>query len=211
MAKADGVTGIGAWGTGGAGAATGAGTGAGTAIPILGPYGTTGPRLTTADGVTDPALVAAGAGQRLVFDLDRTEQLLLWSARRWRHGRFRWAEVEGEFKRHLGRAWADALMPWDMVLEVLHRLPLGQPEIRNGCATALSVDESALLRLVALAQRRTSRAEGSARADGPSRRGGAERVSRGFLLARLAPPRERADLAEWLDLTAAALPPLPLG
>lgn len=211
MVKADGATGIGAWGTGRAGAAEGVGVGA--VVPIRGARGTTRRLLTVVDGavdravdpVTGPSAIAAGAGPRLVFDLDRTEQLLLWSARRWRHGRFRWLEVEGEFKRHLGRAWADALMPWDMVLDVLHRLPLGQPDIRNGCATALSADESALLRLVALAQRRTPRA------DGPARRGAAERVSRGFLLARLAPPRERADLAEWLDLTAAALPPLPLG
>ncbi|WP_119679929.1 hypothetical protein [Indioceanicola profundi] len=126
-----------------------------------------------------------------VFDLSPAEQLLLWSARRWRHGRHRWQEVEAEFRRHLGARWSDALLPWDMALDLLHRLPLGQPDIQNGCVTALSGDEAALIRLVSLLQQ-------------------GKTASTGLLLARLARPYDREELLEWLDLTAAALPPLPL-
>ncbi len=87
-----------------------------------------------------------------VFDLTRPEQLLLWSARRWRHGRFGWPQVEVEFRRVAGARWADALIAWEQALDLLHRWPASTPDIRNGCETALSADERALLSAVAVVQ-----------------------------------------------------------
>jgi hypothetical protein len=110
-----------------------------------------------------------------VFSLSRAEQLLLWSARRWRHGRFRWDQVEAEFKRLLPGGWADALLAWEDALEQLHQYPCSRPEIGNGCITTLSGDERALLTLVAGLQR-------------------PRLIASDLLLARLANPGMRAEL-----------------
>lgn len=118
-----------------------------------------------------------------VFSLSRPEQLLLWSARRWRHGRFRWAQVEAEFKRLLPGGWADALLGWEDALEQLHHYPSSRPEIGNGCITTLSQDERALLTLVAGLQR-------------------PRLVVGDLLLARLATPGMRLDLIATLRAVA---------
>lgn len=130
-----------------------------------------------------------------VFTLSRGEQLLLWSARRWRHGRFRWQEVELEFRRLLPGGWADALLAWEEVLEQLHLYPSDRPDIGNGCRTALSLDERALLTILAVLQRPRGR------------------LSPRLLLARLLPPARHRDLlaslltlATSLSLGAVALP-----
>ncbi len=122
-----------------------------------------------------------------VFTLSRGEQLLLWSARRWRHGRFRWQEVELEFRRLLPGGWADALLAWEEALEQLHLYPAGRPDIGNGCRSALSLDERALLTILAVLQRPRSR------------------LSPGLLLARLLPPARRRDLAAPLLTLATCL------
>lgn len=133
------------------------------------------------------ALMAAQTGGT-VFTLSRGEQLLLWSARRWRHGRFRWDEVELEFRRRLPGGWADALLAWEEALEQLHQYPTGRPDIGNGCRTALSVDERALLTILAVLQRPRS-----------------ARLSPGLLLARLLPPARRRDLLAPLLAVATGL------
>lgn len=129
-----------------------------------------------------------------VFTLSRLEQLLLWSARRWRHGRFRWDQVEAEFRRLLPDGWMDLLLGWEEVLELLHRYPMSQPDIGNGCTTVLSGDERALLTLLAALQRSGS-------------------LSGDLLLRRLVPPAQRAELrvllsgmATCLDLAGSGLP-----
>lgn len=129
-----------------------------------------------------------------VFTLGRLEQLLLWSARRWRHGRFRWDQVEAEFRRLLPDGWMDLLLGWEEVLELLHRYPMSQPDIGNGCTTVLSGDERALLTLLA----------GLQRPRGPA-------VA--LLLRRLAPAALRAELLALLmgmvtslDLAGETLP-----
>lgn len=128
-----------------------------------------------------------------VFDLDRVEQLLVWSARRWRYGRFGWVQVEAEFRRLAGTGWADALLAWEQALDLMHRYPLTQPEIPNGCAPRISRDERALLTFVALVQRRMP----------------AEPT---LLLNRLAVPALRKELGQSLRELAWALldQPLPL-
>lgn len=113
-----------------------------------------------------------------VFTLTRGEQLLLWSARRWRHGRFRWEQVELEFRRLLPGGWPDALIAWEEALELLHQYPTGRPDIGNGCRSALSTDERALLTLVAVLQR------------GPR-----ARLSAAWLLSYLIAPARQRDLA----------------
>ncbi|WP_114395226.1 hypothetical protein [Oleisolibacter albus] len=130
-------------------------------------------------------------GYERVFGLTRSEQLLLWSARRWRHGRHRWDQVEQEFRLALGPDWADGLLAWDLALDLLHLYPASSPQIRNGCATDLSDDEQALLALVAALQ-----------AGNP--------VDASLLLARLAPQALRTDLRAALELVAEALRRLPL-
>jgi len=132
------------------------------------------------------ALAAALSGGT-VFTLSRAEQLLLWSARRWRHNRFRWDQVEIEFQRLLPGGWADALLAWEDVLEQLHLYPAGRPDIGNGCRTALSTDERALLTLVGVLQRRR------------------ERLSPSLLLAHLMPPARQRDLLAPLMALAATL------
>lgn len=142
-----------------------------------------------AASVTGPAPVrrAAGPGDALagtVFSLSRAEQLLLWSARRWRFGRFRWDQVEAEFHRLLPHSWRDALIAWEGVLEPLHLYPAAAPDIGNGCRSTLSLDERRLLSLVAVTQRQQS-------------------ASAGLLLAQLAPPAWRRDIRPPLaDLAA---------
>lgn len=123
-------------------------------------------------------LLALRAEGGTVFTLSRGEQLLLWSARRWRHGRFRWDQVEMEFRRLLPGGWADALLAWEEVLEQLHAYPAGRPDIGNGCRTALSTDERSLLTLAAVLQR-----------------GRRARLSASLLLSHLAPPARQRDLA----------------
>ncbi|MBP7335364.1 hypothetical protein [Niveispirillum sp.] len=123
-----------------------------------------------------------------VFTLSRGEQLLLWSARRWRHGRYRWDQVEMEFSRLLPGGWTDALIAWEEAMEQLHQYPVGGPDIGNGCRSALSTDERALLTLVAVLQR------------GPS-----ARVSAAWLLGHLVPPARQRDLAGPLLALATAL------
>lgn len=118
-----------------------------------------------------------------VFSLSRPEQLLLWSARRWRHGRFRWDQVEAEFKRLLPCCWADALLGWEDALEQLHQYPSSRPEIGNGCISTLSRDERALLTLMAGLQR-------------------PRLVLGDLLLARLATPGMRAELVATLRAVA---------
>ncbi|MFY8095337.1 MAG: hypothetical protein ACOVN0_17790 [Niveispirillum sp.] len=113
-----------------------------------------------------------------VLTLSRGEQLLLWSARRWRHGRFRWDQVEMEFRRFLPGGWPDALIAWEEALEQLHQYPAGRPDIGNGCRSALSTDERALLTLVAVFQR------------GPR-----ARLSAAWLLSYLIAPARQRDLA----------------
>lgn len=113
-----------------------------------------------------------------VFTLSRGEQLLLWSARRWRHGRFRWDQVEMEFKRLLPGGWQDAVIAWEEVMELLHQYPVGRPDIGNGCRSALSTDERALLTLVALLQR-----------------GAGGRPSAAWLLSHLIAPARQRDVA----------------
>ncbi|QJE74488.1 hypothetical protein HHL28_16720 [Aerophototrophica crusticola] len=127
----------------------------------------------------------------VVFGLSQGEQLLLWSARRWRHGRFCWDQVEAEYKRLAGPRWADALLAWEEALDLLHQLPSRTPEIRNGCDSRLSPAERALL---------TATAASLPGAGGdPS-----------FLLARLAPPAARPELAAALSRVAASLEDCPL-
>ncbi|OYQ36444.1 hypothetical protein CHU95_04230 [Niveispirillum lacus] len=123
-----------------------------------------------------------------VFTLTRGEQLLLWSARRWRHGRFRWDQVEMEFRRMLPGGWQDALIAWEEALELLHQYPTGRPDIGNGCRSALSTDERALLTLVAVLQR------------GPR-----ARVSAAWLLSHLIASARQRDLAAALLGLAATL------
>lgn len=123
-----------------------------------------------------------------VFTLSRGEQLLLWSARRWRHGRFRWDQVEMEFRRFLPGGWADALIAWEGALEQLHQYPAGRPDIGNGSRSALSTDERALLTLVAVLQR------------GPR-----ARLSAAWLLSYLIPPARQRDLAGALLALAGTL------
>lgn len=123
-----------------------------------------------------------------VFTLSRGEQLLLWSARRWRHGRFRWEEVEMEFRRLLPGCWPDALIAWEEVMEQLHLYPAGRPDIGNGCRSVLSTDERTMLTLVAVVQR------------GPK-----ARLSASLLLAHLAPPARQRDLAGPLLALATSL------
>lgn len=113
-----------------------------------------------------------------VFTLSRGEQLLLWSARRWRHGRFRWDQVEMEFKRLLPEGWEDAVIAWEEVMEQMHQYPAGRPDIGNGCRSALSTDERALLTLVALLQR-----------------GAKGRPSAAWLLSHLISPARQRDVA----------------
>lgn len=113
-----------------------------------------------------------------VFTLSRGEQLLLWSARRWRHGRFRWDQVEMEFRRLLPGGWEDAVIAWKEVMELLHQYPAGRPDIGNGCRSALSTDERALLTLVALLQR-----------------GIRGRPSAAWLLSHLISPARQRDVA----------------
>lgn len=125
------------------------------------------------------------AGVR-VFELTSGEQLLLWSARRWRHGRFGWPQVETEFRRAVGPSWPDALIAWEQVLDLLHALPVGAPDIRNGCDTDLSADERALLSAVAVVQAGTP-------------------VAPDLLLRRLACGGLRQDLARWIEELATAL------
>lgn len=113
-----------------------------------------------------------------VFTLSRGEQLLLWSARRWRHGRFRWDQVEMEFQRLLPEGWQDAVIAWEEVMELLHQYPAGRPDIGNGCRSALSTDERALLTLVSLLQR-----------------GARGRPSAAWLLSHLVSPARQRDVA----------------
>jgi hypothetical protein len=133
------------------------------------------------------ALAAALAGGT-VFTLSRVEQLLLWSARRWRHGRFRWDQVELEFRRLLPGAWCDALLAWEEVMEQLHLYPAGGPDIGNGCRSSLTNDERTLLTLV-----------------GTLQRGGENRPSSGLLMAQLLPSARRRDLAPPLLALATCL------
>ncbi|MFV3131136.1 hypothetical protein [Niveispirillum sp. KHB5.9] len=123
-----------------------------------------------------------------VFTLSRGEQLLLWSARRWRHGRFRWDQVEMEFRRLLPGCWPDALIAWEEVMEQLHVYPAGRPDIGNGCRSSLSTDERTLLTLVGVLQR------------GPR-----ARLSASLLLAHLLPPARQRDLAGPLLALATSL------
>ncbi|MFV3076763.1 hypothetical protein [Niveispirillum fermenti] len=132
--------------------------------------------------------VAAAMAGGTVFTLSRVEQLLLWSARRWRHGRFRWDQVEMEFRRQLPGIWADALLAWEEVMEQLHHYPASRPDIGNGCRSSLSADERTLLTLVATLQRP-----------------GQGRLSPGLLLARLVPPAGRRDLLPSLLALATSL------
>lgn len=130
-----------------------------------------------------------GTGDALagtVFGLSRPEQLLLWSARRWRFGRFRWDQVEAEFRRLLPHSWRDALIAWEGVLEPLHLYPAAAPDIGNGCRSTLSLDERRLLSLVAVTQRQQS-------------------ASSALLLAQLAPPAWRRDIRPPLDDLATML------
>lgn len=123
-----------------------------------------------------------------VFTLTRGEQLLLWSARRWRHGRFRWDQVEMEYRRLLPGGWPDALIAWEEALELLHQYPTGRPDIGNGCRSSLSTDERALLTLVAVLQR------------GPR-----ARLSAAWLLSYLIAPARQRELAGALLGLAATL------
>lgn len=127
----------------------------------------------------------------VVFGLSPGEQLLLWSARRWRHGRFCWDQVEAEYRRLAGPRWADALLAWEEALDLLHQLPSRTPDIRNGCDSRLSAAERALLTATAA-----------------SRPGAGGDPS--FLLARLAPPAARAELAAALSRVAESLESCPL-
>ena len=123
-----------------------------------------------------------------VFALVHAEQLLLWSARRWRHGRFQWPQVEAEFRRLLSDDWADALIAWEALLDQLHLFPVDWPDIGNGCCTSLSTDERALLTLIAVMQR-----------------GEKGRVSAAWLLAWLLPPARQGDIAGLARTLASAL------
>lgn len=134
-----------------------------------------------------------GSGES-VFELSGPEQLLLWSARRWRHGRHGWSEVEAEFRRQLTTRWADALVAWEGVLDIAHRRTAGVPTIENGCVTRISRDERRLLSLVAAAQR-----------------GGS--VAPDLLLAGVAGRADRLELRRLIDELGEALGHrrLPLG
>lgn len=142
-------------------------------------------------GAAGRATPAPAGRAATVFDLTGPEQLLLWSARRWRHGRFGWSQVEVEFRRAAGPRWADALIAWEQALDLLHRWPSALPDIRNGCDTALSGDERALLTAVAVVQA------------GPP-------LAPELLLARLARPCERGELRRLLEELAEALGALSL-
>lgn len=140
-----------------------------------------GPREAPVDEQAHVARVLQVSGLReggTVFTLSRVEQLLLWSARRWRHGRFRWDQVEMEFRHLIPGGWADALIAWEEAMEQLHLYPSGRPDIGNGCRSTLSLDERALLTLVGVLQR-----------------GRKARLSAALLLAHLMPPARRRDLA----------------
>jgi hypothetical protein len=143
--------------------------------------------LETGNGAENHVLRTRQLADRMdgttVFSLSRPEQLLLWSARRWRHGRFRWDQVEAEFKRLLPGGWADAMLGWEDALEQLHQYPSSRPEIGNGCITTLSRDERALLTLVAGLQR-------------------PRLVVGDLLLARLATPGMRTELVTTLRAVA---------
>lgn len=121
-----------------------------------------------------------------VFTLSRPEQLLLWSARRWRHGRYRWDQVEAEYRRLLPGGWADILLGWEGVLELLHAYPASRPDIGNGCMTALSGDERTLLTVLATLQQPRA-------------------VSSDLLLARLSAPAIRRELRPALLAIATGL------
>lgn len=142
---------------------------------------TAGPRESAADEQAHAGRVLLLSAMRegdTVFTLSRIEQLLLWSARRWRHGRFRWDQVEMEFRGLLPGGWADALIAWEEAMDQLHLYPSGRPDIGNGCRSVLSLDERALLTLVAVMQRGTK-----------------ARLSASLLLAHLMPAARRRDLA----------------
>ncbi|HYE48047.1 MAG TPA: hypothetical protein VEB20_00540 [Azospirillaceae bacterium] len=126
-----------------------------------------------------------------VLDLTAAEQLLVWSARRWRHGRHGWEQVEAEFRRHLGAGWADALLAWEEALDLLHRWPTRLPLIANGCETSVTLDERRLLTCVALM-----------RAGSPA--------STAVLVRHLAAAPERAELVGALARVASVSGPLPL-
>lgn len=156
-------------------------------LMAIGPVAGSGSPAESGDGAAIHVQRARQLADRIdgttVFSLSRPEQLLLWSARRWRHGRFRWDQVEAEFKRLLPGGWADAMLGWEDALEQLHQYPSSRPEIGNGCITSLSRDERALLTLVAGLQR-------------------PRLVLGDLLLARLATPGMRADLVATLRAVA---------
>ncbi|MDG5495783.1 hypothetical protein [Niveispirillum sp. BGYR6] len=156
-------------------------------LMAIGPVAGSGLPMESENGAESHVLRARQLADRIdgttVFSLSRPEQLLLWSARRWRHGRFRWDQVEAEFKRLLPGGWADAMLSWEDALEQLHQYPSSRPEIGNGCITTLSRDERALLTLVAGLQR-------------------PRLVVGDLLLARLATPGMRAELVATLRAVA---------
>ncbi|WP_029012346.1 hypothetical protein [Niveispirillum irakense] len=147
------------------------------------------PRPGEGDRASHEARARALAGEMdgmTVFTLSRPEQLLLWSARRWRHGRYRWDQVEAEYRRLLPEGWADILLAWEEALEVLHAYPTTRPDIGNGCMTALSGDERALLTVLATLQHPRA-------------------ASGDLLLARLTTPAIRRDLRPALLAVATGL------
>lgn len=152
----------------------------------------------TIAGSGDTGLGSALPRDGTVFALSHAQQLLLWSARRWRHGHFQWSQVEVEFRRLLPNSWADALTAWETTLEQLHAYPDRWPDIGNGCRSFLSTDERVMLTLISVLQRQ---APGW--------------LSPAWLLARLLPPARRGDIVEPLQVLAAALSQagmgLPLG